>query len=75
MEAINGFSIFMAGLALGLIGAHYLNRHELKLAYERGVLDTCWELQHSSMQEYLARVLGTSRNKEDGGADCGKEAV
>lgn len=75
MEAINGISIFMAGLALGLIGAHYLNRHELKLAYERGVLDTCWELQHSSMQEYLARVLGTTGNKETGSSNGSKEVV
>lgn len=75
MEAMNGISIFMAGLALGLIGAHYLNKQELKLEYERGVLDTCWELQRISMQEHLARVLGTAGNKEASGADSSKEPV
>lgn len=75
MEAMDGFSIFMAGLAVGLIGAHYLNKHELKLEYERGVLDTCWELQRISMQEHLSRVLSTPRNKEASRADSSKESV
>lgn len=75
MGVIDGISIFMAGLALGLIGANYLNKSELKLEYERGVLDTCWELQRISMQEHLARVLGTTGNKTASSSDSSKKDV
>lgn len=75
MEAFDVFSIFMAGFTLGLIGAHYLNKHELKLAYNRGVMDTIWEIQVNGMREHLARVLGTTRDKATGGADGSSKPV
>lgn len=66
LEYMDVFSIFMAGLAVGLIGAHYLNKHDVKLAYDRGVMDTVWAIQVHGMREHLARLLGTSRDKAAG---------
>lgn len=75
MEAMDVFSIFMAGLAVGLIGAHYLNKHELKLAYDRGVMDTVWAIQVHGMREHLARLLGTAGNEKAGSSDGSNKAV
>lgn len=75
MEAIDVFSIFMAGFALGLVGAHYLNKHELKLAYDRGVMDTVWAIQVHGMREHLARLLGTPRDKATGSGGSSSKAV
>lgn len=72
---MDAFSIFMAGLALGLIGAHYLNKSEVKLAYERGVLDTVWEIQKRGMEEHLRRLLGTAGNKEAGSSDNSSQTI
>lgn len=67
MEYYDVFSIFMAGLALGLIGAHYLNRHELKLEYERGKLDAVWAIQSEFMRLELTRSLKSAGDKTTGG--------
>lgn len=67
MEYDYVFSIFMAGLALGLIGAHYLNRHELKRKYERGKLDALWAIQCEVMRIELTRSLKPAGNKTTGG--------
>jgi hypothetical protein len=75
MELYNVLSIFMAGFALGLIGAHYLNKHELKLAYNRGVMDTIWEIQLHGMREHLARVLGDAGDKAPGSRSGSSETV
>jgi hypothetical protein len=75
MEYIDAFSIFMAGFALGLIGAHYLNKHELKLAYDRGVMDTVWAIQVHGMREHLARLFGTTGDKATGGEASGSKTV
>jgi hypothetical protein len=75
LEYIDAFSIFMAGFALGLIGAHYLNKHELKLSYDRGVMDTVWAIQVHGMREHLALLLGTTRDKTADRADGGKGPV
>jgi hypothetical protein len=75
LEVFDVFSIFVAGLAIGLIGAHYLNKWERESEYKRGVLDTLWEIQRVAMREHIARVLGTSRDKKAGGADGGKPPV
>jgi hypothetical protein len=75
LELFDVFSIFMAGFAVGLIGAHYLNRNELKLAYNRGVMDTIWEIQLVGMRQHLDRVFGTSRNKTTGSEASSKETV
>lgn len=75
METIDVFSIFVAGFALGLIGAHYLNKHELKLAYNRGVMDTIWQIQLHGMREHLARLLGTPRDQAASGKASGQETV
>ena len=75
MEAFDVFSIFTAGFTLGLIGAHYLNKHELKLAYDRGVMDTVWAIQVHGMREHLARLLGAPRDKAVDCADGSKGSV
>lgn len=75
MEAFDVFSIFMAGFAIGLIGAHCLNKHELKLAYNRGVMDTIWEIQVHGMREHLARVLGVAGHKEAGSTGSSNKTV
>lgn len=75
METIDAFSIFMAGLCLGLIGSHYLNKSEVKLAYERGVLDTVWEIQRRGMEEHLARLFRTTGNKETGSSNNSSQTV
>lgn len=73
MEYTDAFSIFMAGVAIGLIGAHHLNKHENKLAYNRGVLDVIWELQRALMLEHLTSRIKPARYKEDGGGDSSKK--
>lgn len=75
MEYMDAFSIFMAGFTVGLIGAHYLNKHELKLAYDRGVMDTIWEIQLHGMREHLTRVLGNAGNKEASRTDSGNTTL
>jgi hypothetical protein len=75
MEFSDAFSIFMAGLAIGLIGSHYLNQHEVKSAYHRGVLDTIWQIQLHGMREHLARVLGVAGHKEASSSDSSNTAV
>lgn len=75
LEIFDVFSIFMAGFALGFIGAHYLNKHELKLEYNRGVMDTIWQIQLHGMREHLAILLGTSRDKATGGKASSQETV
>ena len=69
MEAFDVFSIFMAGFAIGLIGAHHLNKHDVKLAYDRGVMDTIWEIQLHGMREHIARLLGNARDEKAGSTD------
>lgn len=71
LEAFDVFSIFMAGLTIGLIGAHYLNKWERESEYKRGVLDTIWEIQRHGMREHLARLLGTAGDKASGSPDNG----
>lgn len=73
MEYTDAFSIFMAGVALGLIGAHYLNKHENKLAYKRGAFDVVWELQRTLMLEHLNSRVKPAGHKENGGGGGGKE--
>ena len=75
MELRDGISIFMAGLALGLIGAHHLNRHEVKQSYERGILDALWEVQRLAMVEHLTRSLAATGNKTTGSADSDGKSV
>lgn len=75
MEAMDVFSIFMAGFAVGLIGAHYLNKHELKLAYNRGVMDTVWEIQVHGMRQHLARLFGTPRDEAAGSSHGSSEPL
>jgi hypothetical protein len=45
MEVSDVISIFMAGFALGLIGAHRLNKWDRENEYERGKLDALWSIQ------------------------------
>lgn len=73
MEYTDAFSIFMAGVALGLIGAHHLNKHENKLAYQRGVLDVTWELQRTLMLEHLNSRIKSAGHKENGGGGSSKK--
>lgn len=73
LETFDVFSFFMAGLAVGLIGAHYLNQWELKREYERGVLDVLWEL----WKLHAIRSLGvkTAGDKAPGGETGSSKAV
>jgi hypothetical protein len=75
LEFYDVFSIFMAGLALGLIGAHYLNRHELKLEYERGKLDAVWAIQCEIMRSKLASRLKSAGDKAAGSEACDSKPV
>ena len=75
METYDVFSLFMAGLALGLIGAHYLNRHELKREYERGKLDALWAIQCEIMRIELTRSLKPAGNKTIGGEASSSKPV
>jgi hypothetical protein len=75
MEYMDAFSIFMAGFTLGLIGAHYLNKHENKLAYNRGVMDTIWEIQLHGMRKHLTRVLGNAGDKAPRSSDSGNTTL
>lgn len=69
MENFDGFTIFMAGFALGLIGAHYLNKHELKLSYDRGRIDAFWEIWCTIVQHELGIGGKSFRHAQDGGRD------
>jgi hypothetical protein len=66
LEVFDVFSIFISGLTIGLIGAHYVNKHELKLAYNRGVMDALWEVYLIGMRQHLGGVLGASRDEATG---------
>ena len=67
LEFYDVFSIFTAGLALGLIGAHYLNKYDRAMEYERGKLDAVWAIQCEVMRIDLARRLEPSRDQATGG--------
>lgn len=73
LETFDVFSIFMAGLTVGLIGAHYLNQWELKREYERGVLDVLWELwKYRALCELGIKPAG---DKAAGGEASSSKAV
>ena len=68
MELIYDYtSIFMAGLAVGLIGAHWINKGERKLQYEIGYNAGFNAIWYPVFREYLKAALsGNVKHKTDG---------
>jgi hypothetical protein len=75
MEQLDVFTIFISGAALGLIGAHYLNKHERSMEYERGKLDAIWAIQCEIMRSELASRLKPTGDKAAGGEASGSTPV
>lgn len=72
LEIFDVFSIFMAGLTVGLIGAHHLNKWERKAEYQRGFSDGLWDAWRIT----VIRNFGLfARDKSDGGQGSDNKTV
>lgn len=71
MESIYDYtSIFMAGLAVGLIGSHWFNKWERKLQYEIGYNAGVNSVTYGLIKLWATELFsGDNKHKTNGGGD------
>lgn len=75
MEYPDGFTIFMAGIALGLMAGHWLGQQDGKMQYNRGRSDALWEVWCLIISGDIAVSGKPSRHAKDGGRDNADKAA